>query len=300
MRILHTIIFVFITFFATAQNYSWEVGGGFGTSNYFGDIGGLEYNGKKGPADIMLKTTRFNMGMFARRSINYRFFANFHLSYIYITGDDNLSPNTGRFTRNLNFHNHLVEGLGMIEFHPLIINDLGGKRRYTADLHLYVSTGFGLVYNDPMANGSNTKLRPLATEGPSNIYSPIQAVLPLATGVFVSFKGRYSGYRVHRVGISINYRFTFTDYLDDVSSVYPELSVFNGDQAAIDASYRGIQEDPSNPIYPEGGTRGNPNSNDGYLTTMIYYSKRIRSGRKNHKLPRRQEFYGKTKRSRRK
>ncbi len=302
MRILHTIIFVFITFFATAQNYSWEVGGGLGTSNYFGDIGGVEFDGKKGPADFMLNTTRFSMGMFARRSIDYRFFANFQLTYSNIIGDDKLSPNSGRLERNLNFENNLIEAIGMIEFHPLIINDLGGKRRFIADLHLHVSTGLGVLYSEPTGNfnGTNVKLRPLSTEGLDKKYSALQMVVPLAAGVFVSFKGRYSGYRVHRVGFSINYRVTFTDYLDDISSVYPELADFNGDQAAIDASYRGVQEDPSNPTYPEGSIRGNPNANDGYLTTMFYYSKRISSGRKKHKLPRRQEFYGKTRRSRHK
>ena len=136
-------------------------------------------------------------------------------------------------------------------------------------------------------------LRPLETEGSENKYSPVQFIMPVGVGFFVSFKGRYSGYRVHRIGINMNYHLTFTDYLDDVSTVYPQLESFNGDQARIDASWKGWNEkDPSDPTFPEGGIRGNPKSNDGYLTTMLYYSKRIASGKKKHKLPRRQEFYG--------
>jgi hypothetical protein len=181
----------------------------------------------------------------------------------------------------------------MAEFHPLIINDLGGRRRYVADLHLYISTGIGIAYSDPR-DGRGQKLRPLRTEGIG--YSNIQAVVPLSAGVFVSFKGRYSGYRVHRIGISVNYRVTFTDYLDDVSTVYPDISVFDGRPDALAASYKGYREDNFPNDYPQGSVRGNSKSNDGYLTSMIYYSKRINSGRKNHKLPRRQEFYGRARR----
>tara|TARA_R110002050_G_scaffold109799_1_gene221430 strand:- start:170847 stop:171731 length:885 start_codon:yes stop_codon:yes gene_type:complete len=290
---------VSFSLFTTAQNLTWEVGGGFGSSNYFGDIGGVKPNGQKGPADIMLKSTGFSFSGFTRRMIDYRFYAKAQLSYIYISGDDKLSPNTGRTTRNLNFHNNMVEALAMMEYHPLIINDLGGRRRFVADLHVFVATGFGVLYSDPIGKfgATNVKLRPLATEGPDNIYSPIQIVIPMSTGFFVSFKGKYSGYRVHRVGININYRVTFTDYLDDVSTVYPDAALFADNPGGLAASYRGYQTDPNDPnLYPEGKTRGNPNSNDGYLTTMIYYSKRIRSGQKKHKLPRRQEFYGRTRR----
>lgn len=303
MKLFYVLVFLFVSYSTTAQNYTWEVGGGIGTANYFGDIGGLSYASKKGPSDIVLASTRFNMSAFARRMIDYRFFLNFSLNYILISGDDKLSPNTSRTKRNLSFSNNMFEGLAMAEYHPLIINDLGGKRRFVADLHVVLSTGLGILYHNPTAKfgSTNVKLRPLKTEGPSNTYSPIQAVIPLSTGFFVSFKGKYSGYRVHRIGINFTYRLTFTDYLDDVSNVYPEISVFEGDQQAIAASYRGYKDDPSDPNeYPEGAVRGNPNSNDGYFTTMIYYSKRIRSGKKRHKLPRRQEFYGKTRRSRRK
>lgn len=299
MRILYTLLFVVFSQFVSAQFYNWEIGGGFGTSNYFGDIGGIEQTGRKGPSDLMVNTTGLNLSLFARKYIDYRWHAFFQASYISIKGADENSPNTDRTHRNLDFENNLVEGIGMIEFHPLIINDLGGKKRHLADLHVTLGTGLGVIYSDPISTsgGGRVKLRPLATEGFDKQYSALQMVIPMSAGFFVSFKGRYSGYRVHRIGININYRFTFTDYLDDVSTVYPALSEFKGDESRINASYKGWNpKDPANTEYREGAVRGNPNSNDGYLTTMIYYSKRIRSGKKTHKLPRRQEFYGRSKR----
>ena len=39
MRLLYTLLFVCATLFSNAQQYNWEIGGGLGTSNYFGDIG---------------------------------------------------------------------------------------------------------------------------------------------------------------------------------------------------------------------------------------------------------------------
>ncbi|MFT6324318.1 MAG: hypothetical protein ACI9GM_001075 [Salibacteraceae bacterium] len=298
MRLLYTLLFVCVSLFSNAQQYNWEIGGGLGTSNYFGDIGGIEFDGQKGPADIMLNTTRFNIALFGRKYIDYRWYVNVQASFINITGDDKLSPGTARESRNLSFENNLFEGIGMVEFHPLIINDLGGKKRHMADLHVHVGTGLGVAYSEPVRlnGGSRVKLRPLATEGEEKKYAPLQMVIPLSAGFFVSLKGRYSGYRVHRFGININYRVTFTDYLDDVSTVYPELAALNGDESRINASWRGWNTDPADPTFPEGNIRGNPNSNDGYFTTMLYYSKRIRSRRKSHKIPRRQEFYGRSRR----
>ena len=294
MRLIFLLLLTVSSLTTSAQFYNWEVGGGLGTANYFGDIGGVDQIGKKGPGDIMLNTTRFNVSLFTRKYISYRFYVNLNASFINITADDKYSPGTSREPRNLSFENNIFEALGMLEFHPLIINDLGGKKRHVADLHLYVNTGLGVLYSDPVSisGGSRVKLRPLATEGLENKYSPIQMAIPLGIGTFVSFKGRYSGYRVHRIGISVNYRFTFTDYLDDVSTVYPELESFNGDEARIDASWKGWNKDPLDETFPSGNIRGNPKSNDGYLTTMIYYSKRIAASKKKHKLPRRQEFYG--------
>ena len=295
MRLLYTLFFIFMSSFSMAQFYNWEVGGGVGTANYFGDIGGVNQIGKKGPSDVMLNTTRFNIALFGRKYIDYRWYLNVQASFINIIGDDKYSPGTSREPRNLNFENNLFEGIGMIEFHPLIINDLGGKKRHVADLHVHIGTGLGVAYSDPMSLDGNVKLRPLATEGFDKKYAPIQMVLPFSAGFFISLKGRYSSYRIHRFGINFNYRFTFTDYLDDVSTVYPEYASFNGDETRINASWKGWNPDPSDQTFPEGKVRGNPNSNDGYLTTMIYYSRRISSGKKHHKLPRRQEFYGRSK-----
>lgn len=302
MRLLYALALVLVCCSPTllAQNYSWEIGGGVQGATYFGDIGGKDFDGKSGPRDFMPEHITPSIGIFARYMFDYRLYFRTQFNFIPIKGSDENSPNTGRTDRNINFTNNVYELYGMAEYHPLIINDLGGKKRYLADLHTYIGVGLGMVYHDPKSviQNQTVRLRPLNTEGAN--YSAVSVSVPLSLGAFVSFRGRYARYKVHRIGISVNYSLTFTDYLDDVSSFYPEVSTFGGDETAMYASYQGTKFDISDPEnFPTGTIRGNPDKNDGYFTFQIAYSKRILSGKKRHKLPRSQEYYGRTKRRKR-
>lgn len=280
-----------------------------------GEIGGSLKTKNWGPADIAFQATRLTASGFSRRMLSYHFYVNFQLSYIWIYAHDKFAAGTGREFRNQSFTNQMGEGLTMLEWHPIIIKDLGGKKTYDADMHIFFASGVGLIYQNPTAIINNTKvsLAPLATEGPGKSYSAFQFVVPVAMGAFVSFRGRNHSYRiakkgrgkglkVHRIGITLNYRFTYFDYLDDISTTYPDISVFNGNQTAVNASYRAYSKQSGQPRpYPKEGTkRGNSNTNDHYFTGMIYYSRRILSKNRKPKYSYRQEQYGKAKRSKRK
>lgn len=300
MRLFYALALLCITQTIYAQNYSWEVGGGVQAVTYFGDIGGKNYNGSAGPADFMIEHTNPSVGIFARYMYDYRLYFTGRFNFLPINGTDENSPNTGRTSRNINFTNNVFELTGSVEYHPFIINDLGGRKRYMADLHIFVGAGLGAIYHDPKSVVLNktVSLRPLKTEGTE--YSPVSMVIPLSLGTFVSFRGKYSKYKVHRFSATLGYSLTFTDYLDDVSTKYPEVSSFNGDVTAMYASYQGKDYDISDPEnFPTGGIRGNPEKKDGYMTFQVAYSKRILSGKKRHKLPRSQEYYGRKRRRRR-
>lgn len=66
------------------------------------------------------------------------------------------------------------------------------------------------------------------------------------------------------------YRLTFTDYLDDVSSErYPnDPSILKSDLSR-EMSDRRRERDPSYPIQPGLGKRGNPDNNDGYFLMNV-------------------------------
>ena len=130
MRLILVLLLTICSLTASAQFYNWEVGGGLGTANYFGDIGGVDFNGKKGPGDIMLDNTRFNIGFFARKYIDYRFHLNIQANFLNITGADKQSPNTGRTARNLDFENNIFELSGVAEFHLSLIHISEPTRPY--------------------------------------------------------------------------------------------------------------------------------------------------------------------------
>ena len=60
---------------------------------------------------------------------------------------------------------------------------------------------------------------------------------------------------------------TFTDYIDDVSTVHPDKSTWT-DPVRIALSDRS-GEIYDAPIYPPGYIRGNPKTNDGYFLLNV-------------------------------
>ena len=98
-------------------------------------------------------------------------------------------------------------------------------------------------------------------------YSLAQINIPF--GLNLNFKLNYNV----QFGLEIAPRWTFTDYLDDVSTSYinyNELKEIQGELPAILANRTGefLGSDPV--IVPTGTMRGDPEDNDWYLFTGIY------------------------------
>lgn len=143
-------------------------------------------------------------------------------TYGSIKGDDYVSANEKgrnfpRKQRNLNFKNTIWELKG-----DLIFDFIGHNERYEKR-HEYVPYGFvGLAFfkHDPKGQipdgfagaGSWIKLRELKTEGVT--YSPYQVAIPFGLGF------RYKLAKNWDLAFEVGWRFTFTDYLDDVSRGY--------------------------------------------------------------------------------
>ncbi len=264
-----------------AQSFAWDIGGHAGIANYFGDLAEEPgFNSTK----IYQRNTRYNAGFFMRYRPAYRYAFNFQLNYINVTGADSLNPNSGRTSRNLHFRNNIFELSARAEYYAIIVNDVGGKKRYKADFHFYVFGGVGALYHNPQAqlNGKWHNLRPLQTEATS--YSPVTAAIPVGLGFFFTLKTRTSRIRRHRIGMELNYRKLFTDYLDDVSTTYRDISTINDDLTRdIYARAWELNQDgngAANRNYPGSNRiRGNPNRNDAYATITFSYSYVITTGR---------------------
>jgi hypothetical protein len=87
------------------------------------------------------------------------------------------------------------------------------------------------LFGQPFANaGEWVNLQPLKTEGQS--YNLFQFAIPFGAGVRFRLADQMD------VSLEFGFRYTFTDYLDDVSSNYVDLNTFGDNQLARAMSYR--------------------------------------------------------------
>ncbi len=262
--------------FAEAQRrssyYKIDVGGYLGVSNYLGEIGGKEKTERPFIWDMKLNQTRWSMGGFVRKKINDYFAVHVSLNYLRIQCADNLSTNRGRRGRNLSFKNDILDLAARAEVYIYNIPDVGGTGRYRLDFKSYAFVGVGGYLHGPKAiyNGEWVKLRPLMTEGQAKPYSKIGVCIPVGLGFYFTQKRKY------RFGWEVSWRLTFTDYIDDISTVYADPSALSS-QAAIDLANRHgeLGNDPSVPIgafYEPGQKRGDSSDNDTYFYMGFSYS----------------------------
>jgi hypothetical protein len=250
--------------------YLWDFGVQAGASNYLGEMGGKEKTRRNFVSDIKLSKTQVTAGGFARYKFTPLISAKLAANWVRIEGADNTSTNPGRVGRNLSFQNNIIELelTGQVFFYE--VPDLGHTYRYRNDFKMYAFAGIAGYYHSPRAhyNGEWVKLQPLQTEGKK--YSKMGVAIPLGIGFFFTFEKR------HRIGWEFNWRTTFTDYLDDVSTEYADPADLTSAEAIALANRRdelGNAEGvplPSN--YGPGKKRGDPSHNDSYLSTSLYYS----------------------------
>ncbi|MDP4129636.1 MAG: DUF6089 family protein [Bacteroidota bacterium] len=244
-----------------------EFGISAGAAHYFGDLNPDYHFNRPKPA----------VGLFFRKQFgNYialrvaGHFAQVGYSDIYNT------QNAFELRRNLSFNSNIWElGIqGDFNFFKFIPGD--ANHRSTP----YITFGVGLFSFDPYAyyQGQKVYLRELGTEGQGTPaypgrkpYANIAAYIPLGVGY------KYNLNPGMNIGFEVVYRFTTTDYLDDVSTTYAGIDNFpKGSTAAAlqDRSY-----ETGTPIGVAGKQRGYSNQNDGYLFAEIMLSFNITSYR---------------------
>lgn len=293
-------LFLVFCFSASYSQWLWDYGFSIGASNYLGDIGGKEKARRDFVADMKLAKTRWNVGGFARYKWRPKISLKLALDYLRIEGDDKLSTNPGRNYRNLNFRNDMFDLAFTGEWFFYENNDLGNTYRYRNGFRAYLFGGVGAYYSNPKGfyQGSWTKLRPMQTEGVA--YKPFGINIPLGVGFYFTVEKK------HRIGWELNWRTTFTDYLDDISGNYPDAPP--GNTATNELSNRtpelGASAQTDNPgaysyfVNPDGSPRfagqkrGDPTHKDSYMTMSVSYSYVIR-GKSSFYRGRYGHFFGK-------
>jgi len=239
-----------------AQDNHHEIGVIAGVANYYGDL-----QPKLFPS----------YGYQPMGGIVYKYFMNPHIgvrfgvSYTNLTAADSLSNIPNNVTRNLSFTTHLFEFHGALEFNFLPVDVFRRK------VSPYVFGGIAVFYFNPYAMddaGDKVALRPLSTEGEGlpmypdrKQYSPVNVSFPFGGG-FKFFLGK-----AIMLTTEIGFRYTNTDYLDDVSKSYVNLDTLQSYKGKLARSmaYRGnkvIGWKGENPNY--GFQRGDTKANDWY------------------------------------
>lgn len=272
------------TFNRKKPPYRYELIGSLGATNFLGDLGGANQIGTNGLRDLEVSLTRPAVGIGIRFKVQKYISVKGDLYWGILRGDDKLTKEYFRNRRNANFKSNIFELSIQAEANFLkeqkghVYNIKGVRGMKHKDRQLYLFGGFGGVYFNPKGkyiNGQWITLQPLHTEGKN--YSRITALVSVGGGA------RFAINRYWGVGLELGMRKTFSDYIDDVSTYYPDPAIFNGDPKA---TYFANPSDPSRPdvcIPCTGEQRGDQKDKDAYmfgLVTVGYkvmYKKRSRS-----------------------
>jgi hypothetical protein len=279
IRLYSFLLFLMTFAMSSLAQYRFEYGGSAGIANYLGDIGGKEKTRRDFISDMKLAKTRQAASGFLRYKFHPNFYAKAELMYLRIAGDDKLSTNPGRNARNLSFVNDMFDLNLQGQFCFYENTDMGSDYRFKLAFRSYVGVGVGGFYSNPKTKyeGSMVKLRPLETEGVA--YKAIGLSVPLTIGFHFTYRKK------HRFGWELNWRTTFTDYLDDISQGWGDPSKMTDLGAALsdrtdeldpalfeDSFLNNFGYKPENKL----NKRGDPTHNDSYLTMNFSYSYVIR------------------------
>lgn len=257
----------------------------FGKEKIYNSLG-VSLNAFNYYGDLAPKPTRFSTDITFTRpalglSFTHRFGPRYQVTAGFMYGTlrgadiesaDKEDMNSGvfRYQRNLSFRNRIKE-LSVVGTLDLFENQATyiSRVKWTP----YASLGIAVFHHNPQAQAPATDLRgnalpnagewvdlkPLGTEGQNGglqegdvnygikPYKLIQLAIPFGAGV------RFRVNEVMDFSAEIGFRYLFTDYIDDVSQNYVDLSVFGNNELAKAMSYRSSEVvDPSRLI----GTTG--------------------------------------------
>ncbi|MBM3427462.1 MAG: hypothetical protein FJX95_01615 [Bacteroidetes bacterium] len=291
------------------SQFRYDYGVRLGAANYLGDIGGKSQPRRDFVLDMHMPSTRWAVGGFIRKRKNKRIAYSATLDYLRIQDTDQLSTYFPRRARNLEFKNDMLELSGRLEYTLYYDSDLSNQGYFNPDMKIYVFSGVAGLYTNPQGYinqyaadyiGSATgnpaadyydtwiSLRKYKTEGQDKSYSPFTVSIPMGIGMYFTYLKKW------RVGWEYNWRFTFTDYLDDISKEYPTKERIRETAGKIDApivtgyvfhsydqeyinSPMNVENIPAANFWYQNSPRGNPLNNDNYMTFQVYVSKVIRS-----------------------
>jgi len=259
MKTASLLIFSFFSFFTlSAQRVHVGAAGGF--ANYNGDLLDKLYP---------KKITNGFIGLTVHYEIQDQILIRGAFNFARVNGSDAYSEKDYLRARNLQFESAISEFTVAGEYYLFNLYE----KRFSP----YGFIGLGVFHFNPYTLDSISRkvfLKPLSTEGEGiypnkKQYSLWQPVIPFGGGIKFAITENF------RIGIELGIRKLFTDYLDDVSTSYPnydDLLAAKG-QTAVDFSYRGDEVPGGEQAFPTKDTqRGSAAQKDIYYFTGINIS----------------------------
>ncbi|MFN3665106.1 MAG: DUF6089 family protein [Sediminibacterium sp.] len=245
-----------------------EVGVSVGAAHYFGDLN----------PNIKVNRPKIAAGIFFRKQINNYVGVRVSADYAMLGYSDVYSDNAAQRRRNLSFNSNVWELAVAGDFNFFRFQPGFKGYHYTP----YVGLGVGVFSYDPYAylNGEKIQLRPLGTEGQgSSLYPNLKPYNPIAISIPFTVGFKYALNEQMNVFGEFTYRFTNTDYLDDVSGLYapdafPPLPDGSPSPAFLlqDRSY-----ETGGSIGIKGRQRGNSPQKDAFATFKVGVSFSLQS-----------------------
>ena len=231
------------------------VAGGF--ANYNGDLLDKLYP---------KKLTNGHIGVSVHYELSDQLLLRGTYNFARIDGSDVVSDKEELRLRNLRFESAISEFFIGGEYHLFNLYE----KRYTP----YIFAGLAVFHFDPYTLDSTNRkyfLKPLSTEGQGiypakKEYSLMQPAIPFGGGIKFAITENL------RIGIEFGFRKTFTDYIDDVSTSYPDFTdlLAARGQTAVDFSYRSNEIPGGSATFPTKDTqRGSAANKDIYYFTGL-------------------------------
>lgn len=269
---LRKIIIILALFISSSSNaqllksfiHNAEFGIGAGVGQYFGDIN----------TDGGFKSLNLSMGGFIRKQISNYVSVRGYGEYSFLGYSDIYSTNSFQRSRNLSFNTNVFEAglsldLNFYRFQP-------GFEGF--NFTPYVGLGISAFYFNPYTylDGNKIYLQPIGTEGQGSVYYPnSQPYSKTALSVPLTIGLKFAINQHTNIYAEAMYRFTSTDYLDDVSSYYATDAF--PDQTTIGYRLQDRSNELGTPIGVKGRLRGDPTKKDGFVTFKLGVSFNIQT-----------------------
>ena len=221
----------------------------------------INYQGDLNPNSFTFRHSHFTTGLIIHKPLNrwlsLRAGANIgRIEAADRYNRDYLKP------RNLSFFTSIKEAYAGLELTMPYMS----TRRFTP----FMYGGLAIFHFNPWTydnNGAKTYLKPLSTEGQGLPQFPKQRPYNLTQLAFAFGGGaKFAITDCINIGIDFSQRKTFTDYLDDLSSMYVDKNTLLQAKGpkAVELAYRGDELAGGQPYPAHGEQRGTPSEMDWY------------------------------------